>query len=585
MKEEFRMMINKRLIDLVPESRKHILKNVIYQWVSLVCNIVIMFLIADMLNNLIKNTFNHKVFLTVIFIIFVCVILRFICTMKFNKESFLASKSVKKTLRELIYKKILNLGSGYSENISTAEVVQASVEGVEHLEVYFASYLPQLFYSLLAPITLFFVLSFVSFKSALILLLCVPLIPLSIILVQKFAKKLLNKYWGQYTKLGDSFLENLQGLTTLKIYQSDKYKHDEMNKEAEHFRKITMKVLTMQLNSITLMDLIAYGGAALGVIIAVIEYSKGNIDFLGCFVIIMLAADFFLPLRLLGSYFHVAMNGMAASEKIFSLLDLPVDDEKSNIISEKEDIKINNLTYSYDGKRKVLENINMSFPNNSFTSIVGESGCGKSTIVSIIMGRNKSYLGSVSIGEYEINNISKKSLMKNITLISNKSYIFKGTVRDNLLIGNPNADDNKLWDVLKMVNLDKFIKSENGLDTCLDEKGSNFSGGQCQRLALARAILHDSEVYIFDEATSNIDVESENDIMKFLYKFSKIKTVILVSHRLANVIKSDNIYVLDKGKLVENGKHKELLSNCNVYSKLWNSQKDLEMYSGGAIYE
>lgn len=574
-------MINKRLINTVPQTKKHIALNVVFQWISLICNIVIMFLIGFLINNLVNNTIDYKQVILGSIIICLLIIVRFVCTKMIGEQSFLASKSVKITLREMIYKKLLKLGTSYTDKVCTAEVVQASVEGVEQLETYFGSYLPQFFYSMIAPITLFVVLSFVSFKSAVILLICVPLIPVSIVAVQKFAKKLLAKYWGQYTKLGDSFLENLQGLTTLKIYQSDDFKHTQMNEEAEQFRKITMKVLTMQLNSITIMDLIAYGGAALGVVVSALEYSKGNIEFWGCFVIIMLSAEFFLPMRILGSYFHIAMNGMAASEKIFKLLDIEVPNEGNEVIGENTDILAKNLSFSYDGDRKVLDNVNLEIPKNSFVSIVGESGCGKSTIASIINGQNKVYDGYLKIGNIELSLINENSLMEKVTLIGISSYIFKGTVRDNLQIGKRNASDSEMWSALKSVNLDSFIKSEDGLDTQLLEKGSNFSGGQCQRLAIARALLHDSEIYIFDEATSNIDVESENDIMNLLHKLTKTKSVILISHRLANVVDSDNIYVLDKGKVVESGTHEEMLKSKSNYYKLWEIQKELEQYVGG----
>lgn len=574
-------MINKRLINTVPQTKKHIALNVVFQWISLICNIVIMFLIGFLINNLVNNTIDYKQVILGSIIICLLIIVRFVCTKMIGEQSFLASKSVKITLREMIYKKLLKHGTSYTDKVCTAEVVQASVEGVEQLETYFGSYLPQFFYSMIAPITLFVVLSFVSFKSAVILLICVPLIPVSIVAVQKFAKKLLAKYWGQYTKLGDSFLENLQGLTTLKIYQSDDFKHTQMNEEAEQFRKITMKVLTMQLNSITIMDLIAYGGAALGVVVSALEYSKGNIEFWGCFVIIMLSAEFFLPMRILGSYFHIAMNGMAASEKIFKLLDIEVPNEGNEVIGENTDILAKNLSFSYDGDRKVLDNVNLEIPKNSFVSIVGESGCGKSTIASIINGQNKVYDGYLKIGNTELSLINENSLMEKVTLIGISSYIFKGTVRDNLQIGKRNASDSEMWSALKSVNLDSFIKSEDGLDTQLLEKGSNFSGGQCQRLAIARALLHDSEIYIFDEATSNIDVESENDIMNLLHKLTKTKSVILISHRLANVVDSDNIYVLDKGKVVESGTHEEMLKLKSNYYKLWEIQKELEQYVGG----
>lgn len=572
------MMINKRLIGTVSESKKYIAGNVACQWVSLAANIIMMASITNLLAKLFEKTADAQDITNTFLVAAVTVVVRFICSLLSAKMSYLSSKEVKSTLREMIYKKLLRLGTSYKEQVNTSEVVQVAVEGVDQLETYFGAYLPQFVYAMLAPLTLFVVLSFVSFPCAVVLLICVPLIPVAIIAVQRWAKKLLAKYWGQYTALGDTFLENLQGLTTLKIYQADDFKQDEMNEEAEKFRKITMKVLTMQLNSITIMDLIAYGGAALGVILSITQYRGDKVSLAGCLFIILLSADFFIPMRLLGSFFHIAMNGMAASDKIFRLLDLPEIEEKKEVIGEDCTIVCKNLHFSYEKKREILHGVNLEFPMGSFTSIVGESGCGKSTIAAILMGRNKGYTGLVTVGGKELKLVNEESLMKNFTYISHQSYLFKGTVRDNLLIGCPSAEDSKLWEVLEKVNLADFLKRENGLETFLMEKAVNLSGGQCQRLALARALLHDSPVYIFDEATSNIDVESENDIMQEIHALAKHKTVILISHRLANVTGSDRIYVLESGNVAESGTHGELVKLNGVYRKLWDAQQSLENY-------
>ena len=572
------MMINKRLIGTVSESKKYIAGNVMCQWISLAANIVMMTAITKMLAGLYKQTAGTKEIGITAIIAIVAVIIRFICSKLVSYLGYLSSKAVKKTLREMIYKKLLKLGCAYREKVQTAEVVQVAVEGVEQLETYFGAYLPQFFYAMLAPLTLFVVISFVNLPSAIVLLICVPLIPVTIVAIQRWAKKLLSKYWGQYTALGDTFLENLQGLTTLKIYQADQFKHEEMNEQSEKFRKITMKVLTMQLNSITIMDLIAYGGAALGVILSVTQYRAGHVTLEGCLLIILLSADFFIPMRMLGSFFHIAMNGMAATDKIFRLLDLPEGEEKPAVIEKEYGIECAALTFGYEENREILHKVNLRFPKGSFTSIVGESGCGKATIAQILMGRNKNYQGSVIIGENELLEISEESILKNLTYISHQSYLFKGTVRDNLLMGRPDASEKEMWEVLQRVNLAEFLREENGLDTVLQEKASNLSGGQCQRLALARALLHDSEIYIFDEATSNIDVESENDIMAEIYRLAKTKTIILISHRLANVTGSDNIYVLDQGNVVESGTHEKLLAKKGVYEKLWSAQWNLENF-------
>lgn len=577
------MMIDKRLIRTVRESKKYIAWNVIYQWISLVANITMMVSIADLLSRLFANTADRENFVCTVIVVAAAVGIRYFCAVQSAKMGYLSSKAVKKVLREKIYRKLLRLGSSYKEKAQTSEIVQISVEGVEQLETYFGAYLPQFFYAMLAPLTLFIVLGFVNVPAAAVLLVCVPLIPAAIAAVQTWAKKLLSKYWGQYTALGDTFLENLQGLTTLKIYRADDFKNDEMNVEAEKFRKITMKVLTMQLNSITIMDLIAYGGAALGIVMSVTQYSKGNVSLAGCLLIIMLSADFFIPMRQLGSFFHIAMNGMAAGQKIFRLLDLP-EAEKKKADCPKGDIVCRDLHFSYDNDREILSGVNMTFKRGAFTAIVGESGCGKSTISAILTGRNKGYGGSVSVGETELSEIREADLMENITYISHQSYLFKGTVRDNLLMGKPDASDSELWEVLERVNLADFVRNEKGLDTGLSEKASNLSGGQCQRLALARALLHDSPIYIFDEATSNIDVESENDIMNEIQNLAESKTVILISHRLVNVVKADAIYVMVNGKIAESGKHRELLENKADYEKLWEAQQRLENYGkDGAV--
>ena len=569
------MMINKRLIAMMGDSKRYIARIVALQWVALLANIAMIFAVSAFLAGLVYGQGSLSAALLVLL---GALVVRFFCTRGAASASYNASRTVKKTLRAAIYEKLLRLGGSYTQAVPTAEVLQLAGEGVEQLETYFGAYLPQFFYAMLAPLTLFIALAPVSLRAAVILMICVPLIPVSIVAVQKFAKKLLGKYWGQYAALGDSFLENLQGLTTLKIYQADEARHAAMNREAEHFRKVTMKVLTMQLNSIIVMDVIAYGGAALGIAVAAKEFAAGRVGLQGALCILLLSADFFLPMRALGSYFHVAMNGMAASDKIFKLLDLPEGDARTAEIGTDCAIACRDLHFGYTAEKETLHGLNLDFPQGSFTALVGESGCGKSTLASILMGRNKGYTGSVSVGGVPLSSIQEESLLRNITYISHQSYLFKGTVRENLLMGKPGASDEELWAVLSRVNLAEFLKAEQGLDTRLLEKASNLSGGQCQRLALARALLHDSPVYIFDEATSNIDVESENDIMREIHELAKSKTVILVSHRLANVVGADHIYVLDHGIVAESGSHEELLAHHGLYERLWSAQQTLEQF-------
>ena len=574
-------MIKTRLIEQVPSSKKYIALTVLAQWLKTVANIVMIFILSNLLAQILDGiAFDFKGLLPYLGAIAAVMLVRYLCGYASSQTALFASSEVKKVLRQKMYKKLTRMGASYSEKVSTSEVLQVFVEGVDQLELYFGKYLPQFFFAMLAPITLFAVLVFVSWKASLVLLICVPLIPLSIVAVQKIAKRLLSKYWGVYTNLGDTFLENIQGLTTLKVYQADERKNVEMNEKAEEFRRITMKVLTMQLNSVSVMDIVAYAGSAVGVVIAIIQVKNGTITLPQAFLIIMLAADFFLPLRLLGSFFHVAMNGMAASDKLFKLLDTKEDEHGTEIPENLDgDIEIKDLSFSYDGEKTVLNDISITFKKHELISIVGESGCGKSTLASLLCGTTKGYIGSITIGGVEIKDIDEKTLMNNITAVNFNSYIFAGTVRENMLIADKSASDEKMIEALKMVNLWSFLSEQDGLDTKLNQQGSNFSGGQRQRLAIARALLHNTPIYVFDEVTSNIDAESENDIMTVIHNMAKIKTVILISHRLENVVGSDKILLLDKGKIEESGTHSELMSLNKKYKLMYSTQAELEKYA------
>ncbi len=574
-------MFNKRLLSICDSSMKWIGLTVLMNWISILCNIGIILFIGNTIDQLLSSNFNLDFIKSGLFIGSM-LLTRFIANYMSTKFSLNSSSEVKKTLRSTIYEKLLNLGVNYTNSISTSSTVQIAVDGVEQLEIYFGRFMPQLFYSLIAPLTLFAVMSFISFKTAIVLLICVPLIPLTIMAVMKIAKKLLSKYWGVYTDLGDSFLENLQGLTTLKIFDCDEDKNVEMNKNAEHFRKITMKVLSMQLNSIIIMDLIAYGGSAIGILIAIYEFNLGLLTIGQVLIIILLSAEFFIPMRLLGSFFHVAMNGISASERMFNLLDVEVekidDLNKEEIKSlENINIEIKDVDFSYDKERKVLEDINISINNNKMIALVGESGCGKSTITNLLLKQNKVDNGEILLNGINLNKIPFDVLTKKIGFINHSAYIFNGTIEDNIRMGKNDASLDEIYNALKKANLYEFVMTlPEKLNTNVGEGGSLLSGGQKQRLALARTIITDPEIYIFDEATSNIDVESEEKVWESIYKLAKNKTVIVISHRLANVKNADMIYVLDNGKIVECGKHKDLMIHNGKYNELVTHQSNLE---------
>jgi len=576
-------MIKIRLIKLLSHAKKFVLLQVLCQWLSLLCQITIVFFISDIVQKLFVHESIAPLAPLYAGAALCCFAVRFVSDRFYVAASYNASADVKITLRKHMYEKLLRLGASYRNSAPTAEIVQLASDGVEQLEIYFGKYLSQFGYSLLAPLTLFAFLSFVSIKASAVLLLCVPLIPLSIAVIMKIAKYLLRKYWSRYAKLGDGFLENLQGLTTLKIYRADEQKAVEMDREAENFRRITMKVLSMQLNSTSVMDIMAYGGAAIGMIIALGEFARGGITLGGCLMIVLLAAEFFIPLRLLGSFFHVAMNGMAASDKIFALLDLPEKGERSAVLSGASvAVEFSDVSFAYSPERNILKDISLACKPKSLTAIVGKSGCGKSTIASLIMTRSKGYSGSIRFNKTELASIREDAVMSAATLVTHESYIFKGTVAYNLCMGNADASEKDMQRALQKVNLWDFLQTQNGLETELSEKGGNLSGGQRQRLALARALLHDSAVYVFDEATSNVDAESEAMIMDVVKTLAKKKTVIVISHKLSNVSDAACIYMLDGGHVIESGTHDELIKRKGKYAAMYGEQRKLETYAAEA---
>ena len=573
------MMIDKRLINTVADSKKWIARTVLWNWLALVGGIVSAVAFAYVLQAAFLRELTASSAVGFGGILIAALALRAFAGKKSVQASYFASTRVKHELRSLIYRKLAGMPLNQVNQQSTSSIIQVASEGVEQLEIYFGRYLPQLFYSLLAPLTLFFFLVFFNAPTALILLVCVPLIPMSIIAVNKIAKKLLAKYWAIYVGLGSSFLDNLQGLVTLKIYQDDGYKAKQMDAEAEQFRTITMKVLTMQLNSVSLMDLLAYGGAAVGILTALLQYQEAQISIFGVILFILLASEFFIPLRLLGSFFHVAMNGKAASDKIFTLLDTPVEAQQSAVaFAAKNNVQvaIKNLHFAYSPEKPAIQGLDLTIQPNQLTVFVGKSGCGKSTLVSLLMGFYKPQQGEILFNGQNAFEIDRTSFYQNVSLVSHSSYVFKGSLRDNMLMAKTGATDEQIYQCLEQVNLANFVRENGGLDMPLLSRGTNLSGGQIQRLALARALLHDAQVYIFDEATSNIDVESEEVILQFIQQFKQHKTIVMISHRLANAVNADCIYVLDKGKLIEQGTHSALMAEQGAYAEMFQQQKSLE---------
>lgn len=576
-------MFQKKLSALSPESVKYQAAHVFLQWISLLATIGFTAIFTGILGKAQERSLSFRDTGTALAAVAAIIIIKFLSAIFQEYFSFKSSETVKATLRNRIFSKLRRLGASYKERISSAEVVQLTGEGVDQLETYFGAYIPQLFYSILAPLTLFVFFTPVDALCAAVLFVCVPLIPLTIALVQTFAKRLLSKYWGQYGDLGNTFLENLQGMTTLKIYRTDGLRNKVMNQEAEKFRRITMKVLTMQLNSIFVMDFIAYGGAGTGIILALLRLQSGALDFSGCLMFILLSADFFIPMRRLGSFFHIAMNGIAAGEKILRLLGLPEPEEGTEPGTAFAGARISaeGLFFSYDGKRTVLKNVAFTVDGGSLTAIVGESGSGKSTIAALLAGRIRGYDGSITVRGCELSSIKETELLKNTVYTGAESYLFKGTVQDNLRAVRPGATEEELWEALEKVRIAAFFREAEGLQTKLTEGASNLSGGQRQRLALARALLFDGAVYIFDEASSNIDAESEKEIIDCIYRIAGQKTVVLITHRLANAERAGNILVMNNGCVAESGTHRELYDAGGYYRRLWDAQQKLEQVNRG----
>ena len=571
-------MIDKNLLRLLGNNKKYIFYCVGLMVLGLFANVSITASICWAINLAIRYdeySDGAIIFLTPAVCAVLGIAVRYITSRLVGNLKDTLGRKAKKDLRERVYNKIVKLGVRSTDGMSMAGLTQVSMEGVEQLDLYYSSYIPQFFYSMLAPFILFGITVGIEWRVSLVLLCCVPLIPLSIVAVSKWAKRIFAKYWGKYTSMGDSFLDSVQGLKELKIFKADEAQHVKMNETSEDFRKITMKVLVMQLASTTIMDLVAYGGAGLGIAMALLSVRYWGLSPVSALFLILVAVDFFLPLRAFGSAFHIAMNGASAGKKILSLLEQPDPVWGSEAVADTE-IKVDGVTFSYDGKRDVLKNVTMSFPTRGMTSIVGESGCGKSTIVNMLFGAFRPKSGAVTVGGKSLESLARESYYSHLAVVSYNTYIFNETVRANFMLANKNVTDEEIYAVLEKVNLLDFIHENGGLDKVITEDAANISGGQKQRLALAVNLVADKAIYVFDEATSNIDIESEAIIMANIKELSKSKSVIVISHRLANVVPSDLIYYMESGELIESGTHDELMTKNSGYAKLYTTQKNLE---------
>ena len=572
-------MFEKRLFALVPEATPFIVASVLFKWLALLANVFVMWSLSTLLNVALTGAAGMLgAFESLVLPFALAILVRsasiYLAQRAGDRAAFVAVRRV----RSLVYGKLSALGPSYAEMVPTAEAVQTSVEGATQLQVYFGGYLPQLFYAGIAPVTLFCLLVWQAGLPATLLLACVPVIPVSIMMVMRNAKKIGSEYWGSYVDLGGMFLEAVQGLTTLKIYRADASWHKRINDEAERFRGATMRLLVMQLRSICVMDLVVYVGAALGIIVAVWQLSCGAITFGAAFLIVFLSQEFFLPMRRLGSLFHTAMNGMAASRRMFEILDAPEPACGAEELDGRGDIEFSGVGYAY-GDKHVLGGVNAVIEGGSYVAIVGESGGGKSTLAGIVSGRKGSYEGCVRVGSVSLRDVTPASLMRSVTLVPTNGYLFAGTLRENLLIAKPEATDEELWDALGRSRVDAFVLASGGLDMRVSEGGTNLSGGQRQRVCVARALLHDSPIYVFDEATSNVDAASEAAIGGVISGLAGDHTVIVVAHRLATVTSADKILVMEGGKLVESGTHEELLAKGGVYERMWESQEGLAEYA------
>ena len=571
-------MIDKKLLALLGGNKKYIFYAVGLMIVGLFANLAITASICYAIQyaaEYASSGSNAQGFILPTMIVIIAMAIRYITSRNIGDLKDTLGRNVKKNLRQRIYDKIIKLGVRTTDNMSMAGLTQLSMEGVEQLDLYYSAYIPQFFYAMIAPIILFVVTVRINWAVALVLLACVPLIPMSIIAVSRYAKKIFAKYWGKYTSMGDSFLDSVQGLKELKIFQADAAQNIKMNETSEEFRKITMKVLVMQLASTTIMDMVAYGGAGLGIALTIHAVVNGTLSAYAALFLILVAVDFFLPLRAFGSAFHIAMNGASAGNKILSLLAQP-DPVWGNETVDSTKIAMKDVTFSYDGTRDVLQHVSMSFGSTGMYAIVGESGSGKSTVVNLLLGAYHPQQGSILVGNKPLETLNREAYYSHISVVSYNTYIFNETIRQNFMLAKADVTDEEIYNALKKVNLYDFIIGNGGLDKIITEDAANISGGQKQRLALAINLVANKDIYIFDEATSNIDIESEAIIMNNIKELSKEKSVIVISHRLANVIAADTIYYIEDGEVKEHGTHAELMNMHEGYAKLYTTQKNLE---------
>lgn len=653
-------MFDKRLFSLAPGVGRLVAAKVFCQWIGLLSNVVFVVTVVVMLSPVLAvvesafdpmfsmgdsgllsrmfvglgyGGFSAETYIGCVLAIVVCAVLRFLMMRAAAYFGAEAAERVKLALREQLFNKMLAIGPSYSQHISTADVVQSAGEGIEQIQSFFELFLPQLFYAILAPVTLFFIVAPINMPTAVTLLVCAPLIVLIVGMVAMRAARVFKKYWGKYTDMGSVFLDNVQGLETLKTFDADAHAAKKMNEQAEQFRVMTMNVLQIQLRSLTAMDVVAYGGAAAGVGVAIWQYASGAaLPLAGVLLIVLLSADFFIPLRQLGSFFHVAMNGMTSTKRIFALLDTPIPAHGMQGMPEfgasdnGVDVCFDDVSFRYadvaadtavadvetgetgetgeksgvvgagktgmpkddDGSVVALHGVSFTARRGQVTAIVGPSGSGKSTAVELLAGNLSGYEGCMWLRpgnagnnptqRYQIADLSIESLTREIAIVAAQSHLFAGTLRDNLLMAKPDATENELWQALEAAHIDEFVRAQSQeLDLAIEQGASNLSGGQKQRIAIARALLRESAVYIFDEATSSVDAESETLILQTIRALAdRGKTVIMVTHRMANAADADHVVVFERGRVTEQDVHVELMRANGTYAKLFRTQQTVE---------